>query len=258
MIEHQITFIANNPDSSTYLARPLRELAQKFRSQIRIINITRDRSSDATKSMAMLQVGLNNGDLCQITAFGIDAELACFVLKDLVAEFFPVIGANMNRSFSNQLEDRFPELHLSSEVNWLYAKAQTNLTKTECLKGLAHLIGPESPSELELAFNQREDKSSTCVTPGIAIPHVMFDGMRQIQLGVINSPNPIDWNSNVGHVNLAIAVVLPEKPKQQDLVTATNLTRNILNGRVSERLLATKSSIELQAILMYCMSRLLS
>lgn len=259
MTEYQITFLVSNTSASAHVAQPLRRLAKKFKSSIRIINITRNRSADLTKSVALLQAGLVEGDLCQITAFGIDAELACFVIKDVVAEHYDLVGAQINHEFSSQLAKRLPQLNTPSPVEWHYAKAHTALTKFECLKGLAQLIHPINPDELILAFIKREERSSTCITAGIALPHVMFENksINHISIAVISSETPIDWASQVGQIHLAIALVMPSSPTRDQIVTATNLTRNLLSGQLAERLLATKSSIELQALLMYSMSRLI-
>ncbi|MDF5305039.1 PTS fructose transporter subunit IIA, partial [Vibrio parahaemolyticus] len=44
----------------------------------------------------------------------------------------------------------------------------------------------------------------------------------------------------------------------EQIIAATNLTRNLLTDQMAERLLLTKSSVDLQALLMYAMSRLLA
>lgn len=257
MTEYQITFLVSDSNAAAYIAQPIRGLAKKFKSSIRIVNITRNRSADLTKSVAILQAGLVKGDLCQITALGIDAELACFVLKDVIAEHYDLVGSQISHEFSSQLAQRLPQLSLPSVVEWHYAKAHTELTKFECLKGLAQLIHPGAPDELILAFIKREERSSTCVTSGIALPHVMFPASEHISIAVISSETPIDWGSELGQVHLAIALVMPTSPTRDQIITATNLTRNLLSGQLSERLLATKSSIDLQALLMYSMSRLI-
>ena len=257
MNEYQITFLVEDTNTSARILKPLHQLAKKFKSTLHIINITRNRIAELSKSLAMLQVGLVKGDLCQITVVGIDAELACFVIKNIIAENYRLIGANINYQFSNELAARLPELSPPSKTQWHYAKAQTELTKCDCLKGLAQLIHPEHPEELTLAFERREECSSTCITPGIALPHVMFDGVEHISVAVIASDSPIDWASKMGAVHLAIALVIPTKPTREQIITVTNLTRNLLCGQVAERLLRTKNSVDLQALLMYIISRLL-
>ncbi|MEZ8095065.1 PTS sugar transporter subunit IIA [Photobacterium swingsii] len=257
MNECQITFFVDDANASAYVAKPLLHLSKKFKSTLRIINITRNRTAKLSKSVAMLQAGLVNGDLCQITAVGIDAELACFVIKDIIAEHFTLIGAHINYEFSSQLTARLPQICPPSEIQWHYAKAQTELTKFECLKGLAQLIHPQEPDELILAFIKREERSSTCVAPGIGLPHVMFTDIDHISVAVISSDNPINWESKMGEVHLAIALVMPAKPTREQIISATNLTRNLLCEQLPERLLLTKSCIDLQALLMYSMSRLL-
>ena len=78
-----------------------------------------------------------------------------------------------------------------------------------------------------------------------------------MSIAVIVSEDQIDWASKIGQVNVAIALVMPTKPQREQIIAATNLTRNLLNDQVTERLQKTKSSIDLQALLMYLTSRLL-
>lgn len=99
MNEYQITFFVDNANASAHLAQPLNRVAKKFKSTLHIINVTQNRVAELTKSVAILQAGLQQGDLCQITAIGIDAELACFVIKDMIAEHFTVVGSHINYDF---------------------------------------------------------------------------------------------------------------------------------------------------------------
>ncbi|EEW11528.1 PTS sugar transporter subunit IIA [Vibrio mimicus] len=258
MHEFQVTFLVKNVNASAHVAQPLSRVARKFKSTLHIINITRNRSAELIKSLAVLQVGLQVSDLCQITAFGIDAELACFVIKDMLSDHYTVVGSKINYEFSSQLAERLPQICPPSEIKWHYAKAQTELTKFECLKGLAQLIYPNSPDELILAFIKREERSSTCVAPGIAIPHVMFEDVEHITVAVIKNDESMDWASKMGDVHLAIALVMPNQLNREQIIAATNLTRNLLCDQMVERLLLTRSGVDLQALLMYAMSRLLN
>ncbi|MPX98244.1 PTS fructose transporter subunit IIA [Salinivibrio sp. VYel6] len=258
MHEYQVTFLVNDVNASAHVTQPLSRVARKFKSTLRIINITQNRSAELAKSLAVLQVGLQKGDFCQITAIGIDAELACFVVKDMLSDHFTVVGSKINYEFSSHLAERLARICPPAEVKWHYAKAHTTLTKFECLKGLAQLIYPVSPDELILAFIKREERSSTCVAPGIAIPHVMFQGIEHIAVAVIKNDESMDWASKMGDVHLAIALVIPSKPNREQIIATTNLTRNLLCDQMVERLLRTRSCVDLQALLMYAMSRLLN
>ncbi|MCV5263796.1 PTS sugar transporter subunit IIA, partial [Escherichia coli] len=75
---------------------------------------------------------------------------------------------------------------------------------------------------------------------------------------VIANEKSMDWASKMGDVHLAIALVMPERPTRDQIIAATTLTRNLLTDQMAERLLLTKSSVDLQALLMYAMSRLLA
>lgn len=58
MHEFQVTFLVNDVNASVHVAQPLSRVARKFKSTLHIINITRNRSAELTKSLAVLQVGL--------------------------------------------------------------------------------------------------------------------------------------------------------------------------------------------------------
>jgi PTS system nitrogen regulatory IIA component len=52
--EYQLTFFVDNVSASAHAAQPLCRLARKFKSAIRIINITQGRTVDFFKSVALL------------------------------------------------------------------------------------------------------------------------------------------------------------------------------------------------------------
>ncbi len=86
----------------------------------------------------------------------------------------------------------------------------------------------------------------------------MFEGIEHIAVAVIKNDESMDWASKMGDVHLAIALVMPSKPNREQIIAATNLTRNLLCDQMVERLLLTHSGVDLQALLMYAMSRLLN
>ncbi|WP_117236377.1 PTS sugar transporter subunit IIA [Vibrio maerlii] len=255
--EYQLTFFVEDTSATSFVAQPLCKLARQFKSQLQIINITQNSQADLSNSLAMLQVALKKGDLVQITATGIDAELACFVLKDLVVEHYVLVGSQITHEFSPELTQRFPQISPRCETRWLHAKAQMPLTKFECLKGLAKLVYPDDPDQLLLSFIKREERSSTSVAHGVALPHVMFEHVDDVSVAVITTDNEIDWGSRMGPVTVAIALVLPVAPSREQIIASTTLTRNLLNDNVLLRLQKTRSSIDLQALLMYLTLRLI-
>ncbi|NOF83762.1 PTS fructose transporter subunit IIA, partial [Vibrio cholerae] len=50
MHEFQVTFLVNDVNASVHVAQPLSRVARKFKSTLHIINITRNRSAELTKS----------------------------------------------------------------------------------------------------------------------------------------------------------------------------------------------------------------
>ncbi|MGL4959509.1 MAG: HPr family phosphocarrier protein, partial [Plesiomonas sp.] len=100
MDEYQVTFLVSNVNASAHVAQSLCRVARKFKSSIHVINIAGNRRAELTRSLAVLQVALQAGDMCQITASGVDAELACFVIKAMLSDNFSVIGSKINHEFS--------------------------------------------------------------------------------------------------------------------------------------------------------------
>jgi PTS system nitrogen regulatory IIA component len=258
MEEHQVTFYVDSPNVHGQIASPLSQLSKKFKSNIHIINISRHRSASLDKAFAPLQVGMQIGDVCQITAKGIDSELACFVIKNLIAEFYTVVGAPNNNTISLELHQRLAEISPTCSINWQYAKAQTKLSKFDCIKGLAQLINPQDPDQLALALIKREERSATCIAPGIALPHVMFSDSKEISIAVIESDEAIDWESKFGPVNLVIALILPQVASRSHIEAATNLSRNLLNTNLQQRLLKTSNFSDLQVLLLFLMGKLIA
>jgi PTS system nitrogen regulatory IIA component len=85
----------------------------------------------------------------------------------------------------------------------------------------------------------------------------MFEYVEEVSIAVITNEDEIDWNSRMGGVTVAIALVLPTAPSREQIIAATTLTRNLLNEHVTQRLQNTRSSVDLQALLMYLTSRLI-
>lgn len=257
MKEHQVTFYVDSPNVHSQIASPLSQLAKKFKSTIHIINISRHRTAKLDKAFAPLQAGMQIGDVCQITANGIDAELACFVIKNLVAEFYTVIGSQNNSTISLELSRRLSAITPSCSLSWFYAKAHTKLSKFDCIKGLAQLTDPQNLDQLILALIKREERSATCIAPGIALPHVMFGARKEVSIAIIRSDEAIDWESQFGPVNLVVALILPQIATKDQIIAATNLSRNLLNHTIQQRLLNTLNFSDLQVLLLFLMGNLL-
>jgi PTS system nitrogen regulatory IIA component len=258
MYEYQITFFVEHANHSGCIASGLSHLVRKFKSKIHIINLTRNRCADLSKSIGLFRAGLLPGDLCQITAIGIDAELACFVLRDVIDTHYIRVGSRrLNSQSTSHSPTVLSPYQSGCPILWHASKINAAITQFDGINTLAQLIYPQHPDPLTLALVKREEISSTCIAPGIALPHVMFDAIDQMAIAVLISEQAINWHSIMGNVHLIIGLVLPARPTRDQLTAATYLTRNLLAEPIGERLLLTRSQTDLRAILSYLTTRLL-
>lgn len=80
--------------------------------------------------------------------------------------------------------DRFDDVVADSPILDLDEK----LTREEFFDRAAQALAaglPESPADLSRALHDREVMSSTVLTPGLAVPHIMLDGEDRFQLLVV-------------------------------------------------------------------------
>ncbi|MGF1905068.1 PTS sugar transporter subunit IIA [Aliivibrio salmonicida] len=256
-IDHRITFFVKESMLGPQISAQLTQLAKKFKCIVYIDNITRARCADISYSLGLLKVGLQKGDFCQLITVGIDAELANFVLTDLLSSTFNFVASDRLCHFSDSIVTQYPQLKPSCDVDFHYVKAQTQLSKFEMLKGVSQLICPEQTDELLLAFIKREEKSSTTIARQIALPHVITPLVKKPTIAVIRSDYATDWASKMGDVNLIVGLVLPSPPTREMVITATQLTRSMLSAEFCQRLIATRQPVGLQAMLLYGMGRVL-
>lgn len=255
LYDYRITFFVKKQGLPPQMALQLVRLAKKFKNTVRIDNITKGRFSPISGSISLFKVGLTEGDFCQLITTGMDAELANFVLTDLLATTFDFIASDKLWRFSNTLFDKYPQLIPACDIDFHYVKAQAPLLKFDILKGLSKLLSPTHSNELLLSLIKREEKSSTYMAKQIALPHVISDFVNKPSIAIIRSDYPIDWASKLGEINLVIALVLPLSPSRDMIVTATKLTRSMLDDDFAHRLIATKHAVGLQALLLYSMCK---
>jgi PTS system nitrogen regulatory IIA component len=253
--DYRITFFVKQTGLPPQLASQLTRLAKKFKCLVYIDNITRDRSSDVSSSLGLLKLALTEGDFCQLATVGVDAEWANFVLTDLLSVGFDFIASDKLCDFSEAILNKHPRLTPKCDIDFHYVKAQTRLSKFEILKGLSLLICPKETDELLLLFIKREERSSTAMAKQIALPHVITSLVDKPTIAIIRSDYSIDWASKMGDVNLIIALVLPDNPTRDMIISATQLTRSMLSTDFSQRLVGTRQPMGLQALLLYSMCK---
>jgi PTS system nitrogen regulatory IIA component len=256
MHEYQLTFQVSTNTEKAVVIHLLPALAKKFKSTLHIINITRNRIASLHESVAVLQAGLVKGDVCQISAIGIDAQLACFVIKNVIDKYYVPIASASDLGFSNELSKKVPQLGPQCPIHWSNLQLDDVTNKDECLHILAKLIDPDGGKTAYNAFCERESHSPSIAVPGIALPHILLEHASTMKVAVLRTKTNISWTPNNQDTQLIIAFVLPDTTNRQHVIAASNLARNLSNAMFAERLLVTQHSIELQALLMHSMTRL--
>jgi len=101
------------------------------------------------------------------------------------------------------------------------------------------------------AVNAREQKGSTGVGFGVAIPHGKSSGVVSPGLAFACLQQPIDWNSLDGKpVQIVFMIGVPEKDAgNEHLKILIAISRKLIHEDFRNKLLAVNSSAELYAIL---------
>ncbi|PNH83408.1 PTS sugar transporter subunit IIA [Vibrio diazotrophicus] len=251
MKEYQVTFYVSSDYPVSCFSSSFIRVARKFKSTIHVINFTNQRSVELCSSLSLLSIGMKNGDLCQLAAFGLDAELACFVLKDLIAALYAVVRKNTH------LEDEFLHHNVPFVCNWGSFNKSKFANKMESLSCASELVNQQFSHLIFADLIKRESVSSTCIANGLAIPHTISDFVDELTIITLVSEEAIDWESAMGAVHLVVCIIVPSQFNQSQLRRVTNLTRNLLHGTILRRLLMTRSVYDIRAILTYLMSRLI-
>ncbi len=92
MIERRITFVLPEDGFSGWKIHRLKTLSAMFRSVVILRNLTCWDSANVEQPLRILSLAGKQDDLCQLHIEGSDAELACMVLMDFIAEHFMLVN----------------------------------------------------------------------------------------------------------------------------------------------------------------------
>lgn len=96
----------------------------------------------------------------------------------------------------------------------------------------------ENPQELEDDLWQREEIVTTAVGFGVAIPHTKSQWIRHSSISIARLPQPIDWESEAGEVELVIMLTLGADEGINHVKVFSQLARRLVNKAFRESLLA--------------------
>lgn len=128
-------------------------------------------------------------------------------------------------------------------------------TRDRAIEELLSLLGIcENPGELESILNSvllREERLSTNVGHGVAIPHLMTDLVDEITIAVGISREGIDFYSSLVHRPVHIVVLVLSPPTKRDayLAALSCLARLFRHRKVVQDLLEVGSAAEAVALL---------
>ncbi|WP_094604466.1 PTS system mannose-specific EIIBCA component [Sporomusa silvacetica DSM 10669] len=101
------------------------------------------------------------------------------------------------------------------------------------------------------AVNEREQKGSTGIGFGVAIPHGKSSGVASAGLAFARLANPVEWNSLDGKpVQIIFLIGVPDKDTgNEHMKILIALSRKLIHEDFRKKLLAVSSSAELYAVL---------
>ena len=248
MLTRELTFYCQRGMSITQ-AKQLNRLTGMFKSSIRCANLTRRQTVAASNPLSLLTLAIQPGDLCQLQIEGGDAELAHMAFTCWCGELGqPLVRPASAALAELRLANALPDYHFALRQ---LAHSPEQLTKAEALEHLIDLLPAELVSDralLEEAINRREQISATLIRPGLAIPHVLSEGISQPALTLLNCKEPIEWGSRIGPVQTIMLLAVPVGSGRETLRPLTRLAQAMIDDVVSHALLLAGSAPARQAI----------
>lgn len=257
-IERRITFIIGTEGFASWKLNRLNTLSGYFRSVVILKNISTGKSCNVNHTLQVLSLGSKNNHLCQLWIEGSDAELACMILTDFIADEFEIVNTSHRRAtqHSYSVIDNHATFQLDFPLSYHYAEMAQDPApaKHAVLSKISSMLDQTNAQLIFEAMLTREGISSTCVGQGIALPHIMTAHAKQASVAVIHSKTDIDWHSARGDVNIVIAMMLPD-PAPMPLIKAfTQLSRALIDDQFCNLVATTVEPEALKAFLLHKMA----
>ncbi|MFB2864576.1 PTS sugar transporter subunit IIA [Aeromonas sp. MdU4] len=244
----EITFYCQQGLSITQ-AKQLNRLAGMFNSTICCANLTRRQTISASNQLSLLTLATQPGDLCQLQIKGDDAELAHMAFTCWCGELGQPLVRPMTAAMAElRLANSLPNYHFALRQ---IAHSPASLSKADALEHLLDLLPAELVTDratLSAAVERREQISATIIRPGLAMPHVLSEGISQPALTLLSCQQPIEWGSLIGPVQTIILLAVPLGSGRDTLRPLTRLAQAMLDDVVSHALLQAGSAPARQAI----------
>ena len=212
-------------------------LGQFFHCSIFIENLTKKRIANVSEKLALLSLGLSKADLCKINFLGKDAELAAFVFSAYVQECFTFINSYPNKKLPEYFSRAYPTLVQKLNITHYYYDLEItyNMSKLDVLAEIVDELSQSKQVSIDIksawldSFYEREAYSSTAIGHHIALPHIMHESIKEPMLIIARLSSLIDWNSQLGDIDMIIAIMMPKPAKKSEIIAMVRLTRFLLD-----------------------------
>ncbi|HBH15689.1 MAG TPA: phosphoenolpyruvate--protein phosphotransferase, partial [Leclercia adecarboxylata] len=100
----------------------------------------------------------------------------------------------------------------------------------------------DAPQALEEDIWQREELVTTAVGFGVAIPHTKSSWVRHSSISIARLPQPVDWGSDMGDVEIVIMLTLGENEGMNHVKVFSQLARKLVNKTFRQTLFDAQDS----------------
>ena len=258
-IERHITFIIGKGRVTVWKINRLKKLTSFFRSVIIWQNITTAKMSSAEHPLKVMSLGCKENDLCQLWIEGSDAELACMVLTDFIADQFQIVNTShkCNVKETNSIIENHLTFHLPFSIDYHFETIQVHdgIEKDCLISKISTISCKKLSQQIFEGLRKRESISSTGIGNNIAIPHLVINGVEKPIITVIHLDKAINWNTSIGKVNLIITMLMPEPLSPEVAKTFAQIARAMVDPLNCHFLTRTIDPEAIKAILFHIMAK---
>jgi len=258
-IERRITFVIGQNGFASWQLNRLKALTGFFRSVVILQNITTGAKASTDHVLKILSLGTQQNHLCQLRIEGSDAELACMILTDFVVDQFEIVNTTHKCSetrchfmIENHLAFRLP---FAMDYYCESLQVDASINKYAVMAKLSRCLNIKRQEDVLTALLRREAISATGIGHGIALPHIIIEGVESPSLVILQLDKAINWESNLGDIRLIIGLLIPA-PANRDVVSAcTKMTRSLLDADNCHLLTTSPQTEVIKAIVFHFMAR---
>ena len=155
----------------------------------------------------------------------------------------------LRRRASGQREDPFAELVCEAPVLDLPASATMEETFAKVSRILSARL--RIPAErIQEMLTQREEDSSTVIFPGVAIPHILIDGVHRSALVLIRSRDGVSFFGEDSAVRILFIIAGTKDERNRHLRILSSIAQLLQDSSFEERWMDAEGEAELRAVVL--------